>query len=220
MITFESTRQGYLNLWQKIQVRPEKVVPADAVVKRIIARKTDYAAIEKATGVPWFLIAAIHYRESDLDFDTYLGNGQALKKVTTQVPRGRGPFVDFMHGAIDALTLDGLPIIKDWPIERVAWASERENGEGYFSRNINSPYLWAGSNLYEKGKFISDGVFDSEFVDPQLGTIVIINRLVVAKVVSFAVDNQPTVVQPKSDLSVIIAAFRAVADGLEKGLIR
>jgi lysozyme family protein len=112
-LTFEATRAGYLNLWGRMQVRPEKVAAADAIAKRILEHKAQYEAIEKATGVPWFFVACLHYRESDLDFATYLGNGQSLNRVTTEVPRGRGPFPSFEAGAIDALQLQGFTKIAD-----------------------------------------------------------------------------------------------------------
>jgi lysozyme family protein len=177
MITFEGTRQGYLNLWNQMAVRPDKVGPADKIVERILAHKADYEAIEKATGVPWVLVAGLHSRESDLDFDTYLGNGQSLHRVTTQVPAGRGPFASFVEGAIDALALDGLSAVKDWPIERVAFMAERFNGEGYFTVGINSPYLWSWSNLYSSGKFVRDHSFSHSEADPQCGVMVLIKRL-------------------------------------------
>jgi hypothetical protein len=31
-LTFEATRQGYLNLWGRMQVRPQVVAAADAIV--------------------------------------------------------------------------------------------------------------------------------------------------------------------------------------------
>jgi lysozyme family protein len=41
-----------------------------------------------ATGVPWFVVAALHERESGADFATYLGNGEPLNRVTQLVPKG------------------------------------------------------------------------------------------------------------------------------------
>jgi lysozyme family protein len=223
-LTFEATRAGYLALWGKMQVRPEKVAAADKIVEHILAHKADYEAIEKATDVPWFLLGCIHYRESDLDFETYLGNGQSLKRVTTQVPRGRGPFSSFLAGAIDALALDGLSAIKDWPIERVAWAAERENGQGYFSKGVNSPYVWSWSDLYDKGKFVEDGVYDANFPDPQCGVMVLIKRLAVADA-SVAARIDPKQASPApgpSALSIdpavrdiVVNSLRAIADQIQ-----
>ena len=62
-----------------------------------------------------------HYRESNFNFDTYLGNGQSLARVTTIVPKGRGPFTGpdaFINGAIDALRLEGFIGANDWGIAR------------------------------------------------------------------------------------------------------
>lgn len=57
------------------------------------------------------------------------------------------------------------------------------NGYGYHSRGVNSPYLYGGSTVYgppenKAGKFIRDHVFDSQTVDQQLGTAVILKELV------------------------------------------
>src|SRR5262245_42001636 len=60
--------------------------------RKLIRNKAQYQAVEARTGVPWFVIAALHNRESDADFSTYLGNGEPLNRKTTLVPKGRGPF--------------------------------------------------------------------------------------------------------------------------------
>jgi lysozyme family protein len=177
MITFEESRQGYLNLCNKMVVRDDKVDSANAIVSRIIAHKADYQAVEAATGVPWVLVAGLHSRESDLNFGTYLGNGQPLDQVTTQVPKGRGPFSSWHAGAIDALRYDGLDEVKEWPIERIAYEAERYNGQGYFSKDINSPYVWSWSNNYTSGKYVADGAFDANAVDKQCGVMVLVKQL-------------------------------------------
>ena len=99
------------------------------------------------------MIAAIHRRESDCDFDTYLGNGEPLDEVTTLVPAGRGPFDTWEEGAIDALTYDGLTEVTDWRLEKMLFHLEKYNGLGYHNKTppLPSPYLWAGTNIQEPG---------------------------------------------------------------------
>lgn len=46
---------------------------------------------------------------------------------------------------------------------------EMYNGLGYYRKGIPSPYIWAGTDQYKKGKYVRDGVFDPEVVDKQLG---------------------------------------------------
>jgi len=75
-----------------------------AANKAFLKGRNTYQQIETKTGVPWWFVGLCHYRESHFDFNTYLGNGQALGKITTIVPKGRGPFLGanaFVDGAVD-----------------------------------------------------------------------------------------------------------------------
>ena len=126
-----------------------------------------------------------HYRESNFNFDTYLGNGQSLARVTTIVPKGRGPFTGpdaFINGAIDALRLEGFIGANDWGIARALYRLEGFNGYGYHGAGVNSPYLYGGSTIYgppeaKSGKYVADHVFNPSVVDTQLGTAVILKAL-------------------------------------------
>jgi hypothetical protein len=41
---------------------------------------------------------------------------------------------------------------------------------GYANKGLPSPYIWSGTDQYEKGKYTSDGKYDpAEAVDEQLG---------------------------------------------------
>lgn len=123
----------------------------------------------------WVFIAVVHMRESSLDFDTHLGQGDPLNKKTVHVPAGRGPFFGadaFEKGAVDALVYCApyaAMANKDWSISGMLTYLERYNGLGYAARGVPSPYLWAGTNQYSKGKYVRDGVFDPFVVDAQLG---------------------------------------------------
>jgi len=121
--------------------------------------------------IPWEFIAVAHNRESNGNFDTYLGNGQPLSQKTTIVPKGRGPFKDWEAGALDAL-INCPPYAaknKDWSIGGTLAKLEEYNGLGYASKGVPSPYLWAGTDQYVKGKYVSDGKYDPNHVDKQLG---------------------------------------------------
>ncbi len=66
-----------------------------SAAKIIENNREKYEAVEKQTGVPWQIIAAIHYREGGLDFKTVLHNGERIigtDKKTKKVPAGHGPF--------------------------------------------------------------------------------------------------------------------------------
>jgi len=144
----------------------------EVTAKFAIDHKDTYQSISVLTGVPWELIAVLHRRESDADFNTYLGNGQSLAHKTTIVPRGRGPFRGahaFIDGAVDALQLDGLADVMDWRLEKELYWCEVFNGWGYAAHRLPSPYIWGGTNIQRPGKYIKDGVFDPHIMDPQPG---------------------------------------------------
>lgn len=177
MPTFESTRASYRVLWDGMVVKPDKRAAAEATARRILANKRRYKAIELETTVPWFFVGLVHLRESNLDFGTYLGNGQSLRMKTTIVPKDRGPFDTFEQGAIDALRMMRFLTITDWSFERIAYCLEGFNGYGYRGKGVNSPYLWAGTNRYTKGKYVADHVFDANAVDKQLGCMAVFHEL-------------------------------------------
>lgn len=136
-----------------------------------IAHKDIYSEIEQKSGVPWPSVAVLHRRESDSNFNTYLGNGDPLNRPTTNVPAGRGPFPNFIAGALDALHLDGLDkVVPPWPIEKILYWGEVFNGQGYHNKGLPSPYLWGGTTIQRPGKYVSDGVFNASTWDTQPGT--------------------------------------------------
>lgn len=162
-------------LWDNCKVFPSKEL--DSVVAKIKANMSKYEAVQAATGVPATLIAALHYRESGMDFKTYLGNGEPLSRVTRLVPRGRGPFKTWEEGAIDALKYDKLDkkIINTGSL--MCSQAEIFNGLGYRNKGIYSPYVWSGTNWYANGKYTSDGIYNPFKKDSQLGVAAILKRL-------------------------------------------
>jgi lysozyme family protein/peptidoglycan hydrolase-like protein with peptidoglycan-binding domain len=182
MVSFESLKAGYEKNWANLQIRPDRLAQANAAARRAINGKATYQKIQAVTEVPWEFSALCHYRESNFDFDTYLGNGEALNRVTNIVPKGRGPFATFVDGAVDALRIQGFVGAKDWGIARMLYRLEAFNGFGYHSQGVNSPYLYGGSTLYGPpearcGKYIRDHVFDPSFNDTQLGTAVVLRAM-------------------------------------------
>lgn len=167
----------YAKQWDRMTIKPSRVNDVDRVAHEILANKERYVAVQDKTGVPWSLIAGLHYRESDLDFSTYLGNGEPLNRKTRLVPRGRGPFSSWEEGAIDALKYDGLSSVFDFRIEKQLYLAERFNGWGYQKRGLPSPYLWGGTNIQRAGKYVSDGHWSGSTWDRQLGVAPIWVRL-------------------------------------------
>ena len=135
-----------------------------------------YQKVEDATGVPAELIAAIHWRESTGNFNTYLHNGQPLGQVTTLVPKGIY-FEDWTEAAIDAISSHNPEIINENDVTTLYEYAERYNGTGYRKRGVNSPYVWSGTTNYSSGKYVKDGVYDPSAVDKQLGVAVMLQAI-------------------------------------------
>lgn len=158
----------YAHEWDQMKIINHQAV-FDQQAEYAIHHKAVYQRIEVATGVTWPHVAVLHRRESDANFDTYLGNGQSLHHVTTIVPKGRGPFQSFYDGALDALRIDGLSQVHDWRLEKILYYCEIFNGAGYDMRGLPSPYIWGGTNIQKPGKYVRDGVWSSRTWDPQPG---------------------------------------------------
>jgi lysozyme family protein/peptidoglycan hydrolase-like protein with peptidoglycan-binding domain len=185
MLSFRDLKDGYERNWSNLEIRPERAAEVRREASLLLQGKNIYQQIEARTGVPWYFVGLCHSRESHYDFNTYLGNGQLLGRVTTMVPRGRGPFVGphaFVDGAVDAFSLEGFLGASDWSIARILFRLEGFNGFGYHRFGVNSPYLYGGSTIYgppeaRGGKYVRDGVFKSTENDTQLGTAVILKDL-------------------------------------------
>jgi lysozyme family protein len=153
--------------------------------KKLVAAKSRYQVVEKRTGVPWFIIAVIHERECSQSWTGSLAQGDPWNKPSVHVPANRGPFKSWEDAAVDALVNCAPFAAKntDWSAGGSLTMLERYNGLGYASgpveRHANgsvthyppqpSPYVWAGTSAYAKGKYVRDGEFDPNVVDQQLG---------------------------------------------------
>ncbi len=142
-----------------------------SVAKHLVEARQRYQAVSVKTGVPWFVIAVIHERESSQDWTGSLAQGDPWNRVSVHVPAGRGPFKSWEEAAIDAL-VNCPPYAarnRDWSIGGTLTRLEEYNGLGYAARGIASPYIWSGTDQYISGKYVRDGVFDPNAVDQQLG---------------------------------------------------
>ncbi len=164
--------------WIGVEFHEEQMAAARRVAKRLCADKAKsvYLALEHATTVPWYVIAMIHEREASQSWAANIAQGDPWNRVSIHVPKGRGPFSSFFDAAVDALT-KCAPFAakwKDWSIGGLLTLLELYNGIGYEKyHHMASPYLWAGSNRYTRGKYVSDGHFDPNVVDTQLGCAVL-----------------------------------------------
>jgi lysozyme family protein len=163
-------------------VNPDRVNDVERIVAKIKANQSHYEDVSKTTTVPWYVIAAIHYRESGLSFTRHLHNGDPLTNRTVHVPKGRPiigtPPFTWDDSAIDALNMSWLSKVADWSIGNTLALIERYNGLGYKRKGLPSPYIWAWSNLYTNGKYVADGQYDPHAIDQQCGAAIIIKQLI------------------------------------------
>lgn len=189
------------------------------IAKSLTGAKSRYQAVEAKTGVPWFVIAVIHERESSQSWSRSLAQGDPWSLVSVHVPAGRGPFKSWEEAAIDALVNCGpyLARQKDWSVGATLVALEKYNGIGYAAKGKPSPYLWAGTNQYTSGKYVRDGVYDPNHVDNQPGCAgMILAMMEIDKSIKFGsvatqVPSQKPVVQPAKTnwlLDLIFAIFK------------
>jgi lysozyme family protein len=142
----------------------------NAISKNLVAAKARYQAVEAKTGVPWFVIAVIHERESSQNWSRSLAQGDPINQPSIHVPAGR-PAGTWEAVAIDALVNCGPYLArKKWRnAGEVLTNLELYNGVGYANKGRPSPYLWAETDQYVSGKYIADGVYDPSTVDTQPG---------------------------------------------------
>lgn len=165
-------------LWDSCRIDNERQNEVSRVCIKITNNASRYKAVELATNVPWMLIAALHYRETSLDFSRCLHNGDPLPGPTVRVPKGRGPFGSWEESAADALRLVGMNRVRYLDEVSMLVMAEKFNGLGYRRTGELSPYIWAGTNHHdETGKYVADGKFDPAAKEKQLGVAAIIKSL-------------------------------------------
>ncbi len=147
-------------------------------LKKVFKEHEDeYKKVEKLTGIPAELVCAIHYRESNNNFNTYLHNGDPLGKTTTHVPKGKY-FEDWTSAAVDALTSHYK--YKEFNKNSLdSWMdfAESYNGYGMKKKGLASSYVYTGTTKYTGGRYVADGKFDRNSYDKRLGIYVMCHGL-------------------------------------------
>lgn len=167
-------------LWSMCRIDEARKSEVARVCKTIMDNKMRYMKVQNDTNVPWYLIAAIHLRESSLNFSTYLHNGQQLGMVTTNVPKGIFfPKGQWEAAAVDALRRQGMDKIGYPDVPACLVVAQRYNGLSYQRMGLEySPYIWAATNNHdETGKFIRDHVYSETAQEKQLGIAAVIRGL-------------------------------------------
>jgi lysozyme family protein len=189
----------YLELWESAVISREALHRQDLdwICRIILIHEQIYQQVQASTGVPWFVAACIHSRESDLNFKKHLHNGDPLTNRTVNVPKGRPvhgyPTFAWEVSAADALTDFWKP--KVWNIAGCLEFFERYNGLGYQRCGINSPYLWDYTQHYTKGLFVRDGKFDPTKHEVRAGCVAIMKSLQERGVILLGLNDHDQVLQ-------------------------
>ncbi len=175
-------QREYEALFASCVVNPAWELQIDRIARAVVADRGRYEGVAAPLGLPWMFVAVLHSLEASRDFRSHLHNGDPLAARTVKVPVGRphaDPPFTWEHSAADALRLHNFHRARDWSLAATLWRLERYNGFGYrrFHTGVLSPYLWSGSNHYQRGKYRSDGVWDRDLVSTQIGGAVMLRRL-------------------------------------------
>jgi lysozyme family protein len=188
-------RDEYQQLFDTCEIRPARLAEVNGLVKRINQGSDRYRQVGDPLGIPWQLVGVIHCMEGSLKFTTHLHNGDPLTARTVHVPKGRPPGgtppFAWELSATDALSMEGLHEVTEWSVPSLCFRLEKYNGFGYRTRNtgINSPYLWAASHHYARGKFVQDGKFSADAVSKQCGAMVLLRRMAELGLMRFDATN-------------------------------
>lgn len=169
MIDLNALKQANAKRWSNAKLT--RKTQAASIALHLYEARNRYQAVQIKTGIPWPVIAVIHEREASQNWKSQLGQGDPLDEVSVHIPKGRGPFKTWEDGAYDAL-VNCPPYLarnNDWSLAGTLTELETYNGLGYAKRGVASPYLWSGTDQYRSGKYVRDGVYDPDKIDPQLG---------------------------------------------------
>jgi lysozyme family protein len=191
-LSFGALKQSYSVLWSR-------VIAAGGIIRTVETQKqaetilapearARFEAVEKITGVPWFVTGIVSVRESGSppNFHAWLHNGDPMfdhagnPRRTVDVPADRpsNPACSWEDGCHDAYEIEGLLFKTGWSSEFVAWLLEKFNGFGYrVYHNIRSPYLWGGTVVQQRGKYDADRSFNPSIMDSQIGGMALLAML-------------------------------------------
>ena len=192
VVSHRPTSAGMQSVYDANAVRAEEWLPRlsgsqasdlELFLNNWKANKAKYERVAAAADLPAELVAAIHWRESTADFSTYLHQGDPLGRPAVNWPTNIPVFHNWEDAAIHALkskdyVADALSL--DASTEELAALTtyaEYYNGLGYSYRDKPSPYVWAGTDQYKRGKFVADGRYNGWTKDSQLGVTIMIQGI-------------------------------------------
>ncbi len=168
-----------------IEIDPTWQQQIDRVLERIDRDRPRYQKFvtDFKLSIPWWWIATIHQLEAEGDFSCHFANGDPLTTRTVNVPsglpvKGDPPFT-WEQGAIAVLESKRYNSLNWQDPIAILKHTEAWNGWGYmlYHPEINTPYLWSGTNHYRQGKYTSDGKWSAEAVSKQVGAVPLFLKL-------------------------------------------
>jgi lysozyme family protein len=181
MVNIALLKKTNANRWRDMRVTAGLMTVIDKTASRLVDpdAKAKYVAVSNKTSIPWFVIAVIHEREASQSWKANLAQGDPWNRVSVHVPKGRGPFKSWEDAAVDALAncAPHAAQWKDWTAGGTFTLLEEYNGLGYAALGRPSPYVWASTDQYSRGKYIADGHYDPNAIDHQLGCAALLNRM-------------------------------------------
>lgn len=181
---FAQLKDEYQTWFDACTVRPEQQGAVAYYVRRLQQGQPHYGQVGDELNIPWYFIGVIHGMECGFNFNGHLHNGDPLTARTVNWPPGRpvagDPPFTWRQSARDALVMKGYHQVTDWSLPHILYLLEKYNGFGYRLRQVPTPYLWSFSNLYRKGKFVRDRVYDPNAVSKQCGAALMLKAVLPA----------------------------------------
>ena len=187
--------EEYQQLFQNCQILPAHTREIDQLISDIITDRLRYEAVGQLLGIPWQVIAAVHYAATERNFEVHPHNGDPLTRRTVHEPdghpqHGEPPF-SWEQSATDYLRLLGFDKWDDWSLAGTLYKLEGLGGWAYRLHlpKRHSPYLWCGSQHYQGGKFVTDELWSDDASYAQYGAAVLLRRLAEQDLIRF--DEHP-----------------------------
>jgi lysozyme family protein len=180
---FTQLQSEYESWVAHVVPNPDRVDEIAAVAARLTQAGPlgHYADVTARIAVPVVVQATICEREDGNDFTKSPAQGDPWDRPSIHVPRGRGPFTSWVDAAVDAWSVcDQLNVLSvpAWSLAYGCWKWEGYNGFGYRAHGRRTPYVLGGTNLQQPGKYVSDGSFDPNHMDTQLGALPVAIKMI------------------------------------------
>lgn len=177
MPTFGALQAGYQR--DLLAYRTTDPAQVSDTARRIIKGKSRFMPVQEKLGIPAVWMMASFEREASSNFNLSPAQGDPWRRKSVNEPRGLGPYSSWEESALEAYRYDK---INNLPPEMWTWAfgcykGEGFNGFGFRNHGVHSAYLWAGTNLYTIGMYVSDGSWRAGVKDPRVGIVPVMRML-------------------------------------------